>query len=273
MTGHDKAHPWDRLFRLTRFAGLSAAAFGVFSLFWGYHGVAAIADSRPLYAMFYLPAALACSLEATRVVTIAIRRTRSGAPPKVTAHRPGGTAIRMSPEFRVGYIVFLALTLVSATVFAVGFWTDQLTFPMSDGQLIVFPYVAAGLAVFAAAALVYFACGWLRFSEIFCTPDKLVMKSFKVRDEIAWSDIEAIEPTASGNSMAILVEPVDGAKVTVEVFYRGPFAPSPEDPIVCVVDLFPTGPEALLDFLRYYLDHPEAREELGDGRAVERLQQ
>ncbi|MCR5979788.1 hypothetical protein GDN83_18940 [Gordonia jinghuaiqii] len=113
----------------------------------------------------------------------------------------------------------------------------------------------------------------MRFPEIACTPDTLTVQTFKVRDEIAWADVEAIEPSASGNSMAILVEPRDGAKVAVEVFYRGPFAPSPEAPIVSVVDLFPTGPEALLDFLRYYLDRPESRAELGNGRAVERLQQ
>ncbi|MCZ0914596.1 hypothetical protein O0V02_19575, partial [Gordonia amicalis] len=238
---------------------------------WLFHGGVAIAESRWLYVAFYVPGASGALLLAGWAGVLIARR-RGGLPLRIDSVGRGGVTIAMPVAQRVGYVVMLASTVVACAVFAYGLWTGHLNFPMTARQQGGFPYTACAIGAYAAGLLVFSAIGWLRFPKIICTPTTLIVQSSKVRDEIAWTDVEAIRPSASGNSMAILVEPRDGAKVEVEVFYRGPFSPSPEDPIVCNVDLFPTGPEAMLDFLRYYLDHPEAREELGDGRAVERLQ-
>ncbi|MBD0861053.1 hypothetical protein IA539_07470 [Gordonia sp. zg691] len=271
MTAADEG--WEGLRRKTPLIGIATLFLLFFGLFWGFHGIVALVDTRYLAAAFYLPAGSGCLILAVSTLAIVVWRRRSGLPTRIDPIGPGGVSIMLPVTYRAGYLAVFVLTLVSSAVFAFGVWTDRLTFPMTGGQFALFPYVAAALALYAAGALLFRVSGRLRFPEILCTPTTLAVQTSRVRDEIAWDDIVSVEPTVSGNSMAILVEPRDGAKVAVEVFYRGPLAPSPEDPIVCNVDLFPVGPEALLDFLRYYLDRPESRAELDNGRAVERLRQ
>lgn len=265
---------WEQVRRQTPALWFSASSALFFGVFWGYHAIhALVTDGRFLYAAFYSPASVGCLIIVAWAGTIALGRGRDithRCRPLLTAD---GVVVRTGRTYRIEYIAIFVLATVGGTVFAAGTWTERLTFPMTGGQSKIFPFVAVGLALYAAGTLLWLVTGRLRFPEIVCTPVSLSVRSFKVRDEIAWSDIEAIEPAIAGNWMALLIEPNEGADVEVEVFYRGPFAPDPEDPIVCVVDVFPGGPESFLEFLRYYLDNPEARDELGDGRAIERLQQ
>ncbi|GAB09969.1 hypothetical protein GOARA_050_00310 [Gordonia araii NBRC 100433] len=46
---------------------------------------------------------------------------------------------------------------------------------------------------------------------------------------------------------------------------------SPDNSVEAPIDVYATGAAPLLALLRFYLDHPEARDELDDGRAHRRL--
>ncbi|WP_127953291.1 hypothetical protein [Rhodococcus xishaensis] len=61
--------------------------------------------------------------------------------------------------------------------------------------------------------------------------------------------------------------------MTIDRHYRGPFSGVLKSPpaIVAKADQFEVGAVPLYWFLRYYLEHPDDRRELADGRAVGRL--
>lgn len=269
---------WDAL-RRNQAALFALVVFaGVFVVLWGYHGCLAVLDGRWLYALFYLPAALGWA--AAAALTIAVVRLRS---PRLSLSRsawryvPGrGVTMPASRAVVVCTAAVLGCTAFSGAVFAVGSWTGQLIFPMSSGQRGVFPYVAAALSLYSAGMLVWALVGGIRPPSIECTPKSLTVNGFRNFQAIAWTDVATIIPVTTGKNAAIEVVLRDDSRAEVSVRTSGTSGPQSarvQQPMAARnVDLLGVGAHRLLEFLRFYVAHPDARDELADTRAGERLQ-
>ncbi|KAF0967793.1 hypothetical protein [Gordonia sp. YY1] len=166
------------------------------------------------------------------------------------------------------------LITVSSGLFAVGMWLGQFDFPMSPGQALIFPWVGAAIAGYSACALAWFATGLLRYPCIEVSPAGLKVTGFRSKQTVKWEDVADIVPLAEGKNPEIDVVLNDRARADVDIFYRGPLAPSymhAQRSVHITADLFAVGALPLLDFLDYYAFSPEDRAELADGRALRRL--
>ncbi|WAC57545.1 hypothetical protein [Gordonia sp. SL306] len=266
---------WDSVRSKTKVLVVVVAALAVLGLFWAYHGIRAIGDARLVYVLFYLPAAVGCLAVAALTIVIMRQRLRNSVAPRTAVTVASGTiSFQMPRTLEWGYWVVFVLTVIASVTLAVGMWTDALTFPMSSGFDMVLPFVALALGLYGAVALIWLAMGFARFPTIDCTPDDLVVQGFKARQQIRWSEIVDVEPVASNNNLGLAITVADGAHAQVDINFIGPLAPARRDlqrSITVAADLFAVGADQLLAFLQHYVKHPDARDELGDGRAVERL--
>ncbi|MDL9948960.1 hypothetical protein QSJ19_25950 [Gordonia sp. ABSL11-1] len=254
--------------------GIVIALLAVFGVFWSYHGIRSLVELRPLYVVFYLSASLGCSVIAGLVVVVMRQRQANSTAARTAVSVAGGkTTFSVSGALRWGYWVVFGPAAVAGTALAVGMWTDTLQFPMSDGFAAVLPIVALALAVYSVAALVWLGLGYARFPRVECTADTLSVQGFKVRQQVPWSDIVAVEPVGT-NNLSVMLEMADDTSADVTTNWVGPFAPSLAElhrSIVIPADLFAVGAGQLFDFLCFYAANPSARPELDDGRAVGRL--
>lgn len=127
------------------------------------------------------------------------------------------------------------------------------------------------LAVAGATVLICFALGFLRFPRITATAQTLSIGGYLAREAADWNAIESIDAVLHRNNVGVSLRLSGNAKVDVEVYTPSLFGPRPDQTIKVPVDLYPAGAVPLLDLLRFYLEHPDDRVELDDGRAYERL--
>lgn len=247
------------------------AAFGGF---WTYHGVRALVEVRPLYALFYLPAALGCFVIPGLTVFI-IRQRRVGytASRSAVVIEPGRISFALSGVLRWGYWTVFGLTAFASTTLAVGMWSNALQFPMSGGFEAALPFVSLILAVYAVLALMWLRLGYARLPQIDCTSIGIGVQGFKARQEIQWSEVASVERVGI-NNLSVRLAVTEDSSARVVTNWVGPLSPDQHElgrTAIIAADLFAIGAEQLFSFLQFYVENDWARDELADQRAVGRL--
>lgn len=271
---------WEPIRRKAKLAHLALVFVAGFVVLWVYQGFIALFESRFLYVAFYLSASVASAAVLGVVAALQLLRRRQR--PRHVRWPSGGVILTTSGGVRVQTALMVKVVqglshgvgAGACAVFSYGMWSGRLSFPMSPGQAKVFPFVAIVLGASAVAILVWFALGLARFPFIEVTPTCLVVVTYVARQVIAWSDVISVDAVTLGNHAGIEVKLAESARAEVEVFYRGPCAPSQRHlrrTVAFTADIMATGAAPLLAFLQYYAADPAARQELGDGRAYQRL--
>ncbi|WP_188491089.1 hypothetical protein [Williamsia phyllosphaerae] len=170
--------------------------------------------------------------------------------------------LRILPD-RAQQIVSLSLGVmfvVAAFIFAIGTWTSTLDLPISPGFAVFYPPFALGTAVLVMTMLFRV---WRRggsYGQLALDPVSVSHESGELRTELHWADIAAFSinrprmgRTGSAACM-IYLQPADGTP-----------------PLAVTTNMLSTGCAPTYWLLKYYFEHPEHRDELGDQRAVDRL--
>lgn len=274
MTNDQAVPEWDRIRVQTRWTCVALTLFGSLGLFWLWHLARSLAGGRYSDAVFFVCASAACAAVLWASVLVLKNRARSIAAPGTADWVPGGVRFSTSRGFRVAYRMAMAFIAISSGLFAVGTWLGQFDFPMSSGQKLILPLVAAAVAGYAVGALTWFAAGFLRYPGVEVSPDGLSTTGFRLKQTVTWDNVADIVPLADGKNPEIDIVLKDRARAGVDIFYRGPFAPAymrAQRSVRITADLFAVGAVPLLDFIDYYAFSPEDRSELADGRALRRL--
>ncbi|GAB2657513.1 hypothetical protein ABI214_07085 [Prescottella soli] len=256
--------------------GLAVVFFGIFAILWGYQAVVAIVEGRYVYGLFYFPAAVAVTAVIMNTPDMIRSRMRSVPSANAVHCNKDGVAFSRSRWARWTLMTYLVAACWGCLAFSIGMFTHAYEFPMTAGQGRFFPYVIGAMGAYL---IVYLCCvftGQIRSSRVICTPFEVIVRSTTETQSVEWDRIDKLEPfSMSGgprHSMISMVT-VDGSKPQSDRHYRGPFASALKSPptITVKADQFAVGAVPLYWFLRYYLEHPEDRPELADGRAVDRL--
>ncbi|WP_156112166.1 hypothetical protein [Prescottella defluvii] len=246
------------------------------ALLWAWQTVTAVADSRFGYLWFYLPAFLGVALMCVPGIEVISARMRTRASRASIARDSGGTIVsgnRLSTWTLPGSLLAGA---VACVVFSIGMFTGAYTFPMTSGQQLFFPCVVGAMGLWFVIYGALLATGQLQHPCIVCTPEELRVRRGIETQSVAWDRIESLEAISLleyQRNSAIRISLRTGDSPSVDKHYRGPFASVLKSPptITIKADQFDVGAVPLYWFLRYYLEHPEDRQELADGRAVDRL--
>lgn len=269
---------WEPIRRKGKLAYAGLCFLAMVAVFLAYQGVVALVEHRLLYLAFYLPAAVtAASILATGGMMQILRRRGGGdgcSSNGVIPTTSGGVRVQTALMVKVGQGVSHVVGAVACAVFSYGMWSGHLSFPMSPGQVKFFPIVIAILGASALLTVVWFALGLARFPIVEMAPTRLMVGTYTARQVIEWSDVTGVEAVTLGNHAGIEVRLTESARADVEVFYRGPYAPSRVQlrrTVTFTADIMATGAAPLLALLQYYAAEPAARQELADGRAYQRL--
>jgi len=260
--------------RWLSFVGMAMTAF--FVLLWGWQTIAAVTEGRFVYLWFYLPASLGMLAAAAPGVEVIRSRMRTQARLGSCEAGSGATLIGVSRAHSVLVPCYLVLGMVACLAFSIGMLTREYTFPMTGGQELFFPYAVGALGAWFGIYALLLLSGQLENPQIICTPAELRVRRGIETQSIEWDEIENLEAVSLREyqrNSAIRIAVARGTTPTVDRHYRGPFASALKSPptITVKADQFAVGAVPLYWFLRYYLEHPEDRPELADGRAVDRL--
>ncbi|MGC4934319.1 hypothetical protein ACLQ3C_11630 [Gordonia sp. DT30] len=246
---------WNALRGQSRAIAALVAVFGTIALYWTYHGIRAVTEGRFLYCTFYLCAAAAfASVSALSLLVVLQRHRTDIRAGSLTQGPTGALTIGTSTSFRSGYMAIVVFGASSCGVFAYGVPSHALSFPMTKGQGLVFPFVVGAIGLFLLVLGALFANRRLQFPRIICTPKQIGVVSFKNSAIASWDDIASIEAVAGQKNADLSITSTGAA-----------------EPLRVNADLLAVGAVPLYSILRHYLRHPEERGELGDGRARDRF--
>lgn len=271
----DKDNVWDDANR-KRVGLLLVSAFpGAMVILWTVHGVRAIVASRYLYVAFYFSLSIAGVLLCCWLVSVSRFRSPNRRMTEVGVVLSRDSVVfRTSTKLRVGVAVASALATVASLVFAIGMWTNALSFPMLPGQRIAFPFLATAFAAMTIVIMLQYLIGRQRFPEIRCSPLQLQVDGKRSSQALSWDHIETIEPVVRGSDWKIEVSVAEGHRAEVVRYGISLLTPSTRElqrVIEAGVDGFAVGPYRILRFLRFYAENPAARQELAGGCALRRL--
>ena len=256
--------------------GLAVVFFGFFAILWGYQAVVATVEGRYVYGLFYFPAAVAATAMIMNAPDMIRARMRSVPPARAVHFNEGGVAFTRSRWARWTLMTYLVAACWACLAFSIGMFTRAYEFPMTAGQGRVFPYLVGAMGAYLVAYLSCVLAGQIRRPRVICTPVEVIVRSTTESQSVEWDRIDKLEPfSMSGGPRHSMISMVtaDGSQPKSDRHYRGPFASALKSPATITIkaDQFDVGAVPLYWFLRYYLEHPEDRPELADGRAVDRL--
>lgn len=247
--------------------------FAGLAVLWTIQFGIAVAEGRYLYASFYLPAAVAAWSACFAVITMGLLFFRDEPHRRSGASTNSGTVIGYSSAFAVCISGFYLGVAVAAPVFAVGLWSERLSFPMTDGQSALFPIGALFGGIVFLLVIVWFATGCARWPYVRADSRRVTIGSYRYRQSIEWSEVAQILPIMRGSQPCVMITFLKGSDPTYEAYL--PIAVGKGDkrrqPMVVRADTMASGAQPLLRFLRYYHAQPDKRTELDDGRALARL--
>lgn len=262
---------WDQLSNTARLWMLYVLMW-FFAAFWLWHGSRAVLDGRWLYALFYLPGAIAWLAAWFPIGEVHRHRRPEYRPdPRSVRVTNDGIVFRQSTAVRLSTVVAIVCTVIAGATFALGTWTGRLSFPMpSESQRLGFPVVGAALAVWYVVVGTWFLFGWARFPEVRCSPTTVTSRRFLFSQQLSWDEITDVEAVADGRNAGIHL-----ATRGIDFVPCHRFAPvkfgTESGPVICPADLLAVGTYRLLDFLEFYRANSDARAELADERAVRRV--
>ncbi|MGC4933346.1 hypothetical protein ACLQ3C_06655 [Gordonia sp. DT30] len=259
---------WNRLPSRRRLWPLTALAVFITGL-WSWQGVVAALEGRWLYVLFYVPGAIAwLSAWYPAYEVYRHRGADYGSDRNTVARTNDGIAFRQSRRIHVLTAVSIFTIVLACAVFAVGTWTDRLSFPMSRSQEAVFGVLAAILAVWYTVTGIWFLLGWARFPTVECTPTAIRSRRFLSSQQISWDEVVGVSAVADSKNASIHLLTSEN---DVPHHWFGPALPRAKSgPFICPADLLGVGTIRLLEFLDHYSIDPDARSELADGRAIDR---
>ncbi|MEU4316387.1 hypothetical protein [Nocardia sp. NPDC024068] len=168
----------------------------------------------------------------------------------------GALVIRRSLGYEVALVVcFLSLTTLCA-IFGIGTWTGTLTLPLH-------PPIPAWLAITVAVLLLAYLGLYARRPEIrrlVLTPMHIVLPTkTSFGNRVSWTAIESVTVVSRNNSKGTIRLGSPGRRPGRATTKR------------IHAEKLSIGSSATYWLIRYYRDHPDARAELADDRAVQRL--
>ncbi|WP_147283436.1 hypothetical protein [Rhodococcus sp. AG1013] len=260
--------------RWLSFTGLAIAAF--FALLWAWQTVAAAVESRFGYLWFYLPAFVGLMLMCVPGIEVISARMRTGVSRESIAFDSGETIVSGNRLSAWTLPSALFAGAVACLAFSIGMFTHAYTFPMTAGQELYFPCIVGAMGLWFLVYVALLTTGQLKYPRIVCTPEVVSVSRGSETQSVEWKRIENLEAISLREyqrNSAIRISVGKGDRPTAVKHYRGPFASVLKSPptITIKADQFDVGAVPLYWFLRYYLEHPEGRPELADGRAVDRL--
>ena len=243
--------------------------FGVVAVVALVAGVRELLGSRYVVAICLLSGAGAAValLAMTSIVLVLRRRSVS----RVKRGDTGSFVASASMGYATSSAFFYVLIAVSAGSATFGTATRRMDFVGSGRLGGVLAVLAPVLAILAATFVVSFVAGFLRFPRVECTAQTLSIGGYVARETVAWEDVVAIEAVIYRNSAGISLRVADDARVDLDVFRPRFLRHRKIRAVEIPVYIFATGALPLLLLLRFYLEHPESRDELDDGCAYERL--
>ncbi|MCP2174744.1 hypothetical protein [Williamsia maris] len=208
---------------------------------------------------FYLVTAVAC------IATIGIMaqpvqmyRRRELDDPDI-AIRDGGLWIEQRGRDLVVQLILIASSASAGLIFAIGQWTGTLGVPVSRGFAIAAPLLAVLVAVYGSIQLVLLLAREFAMSTVVLSPDR-VRVIYGISDRtLPWAEIShlSINTPAIGRRHAIdclvHLRVSEGRSLDINTNWLS------------------TGCAPTYWLLKFYFEHPEHRDELGDQRAVDRL--
>ncbi|GAB09657.1 hypothetical protein GOARA_045_00110 [Gordonia araii NBRC 100433] len=243
--------------------------FGVIAVAALVVGVDAAVHTRYLAAACFVAAAgAAVALLAMTSIVLVFRRRTS---PRLERDTSGSFLVDSGRSHVGAWAFFYLLSAIAAGLAAVGIATGRIDYDSASAMSRVVAWSTPVLAVLATTTVVYYFLGFIRFPRVEATAKTLSIGGYRARETAAWTDIAAIDAMLHKNNAGIALRLVDDARADVDVFFPGPFAPTPDRSMTVPLDVYATGTLPLLTLLRFYLDHPEARSELEDGSAHRRL--
>ncbi|MEU1983912.1 hypothetical protein [Nocardia sp. NPDC019395] len=170
----------------------------------------------------------------------------------------GTLVVRRSLGYEVALVTsFLSLATFCA-IFGIGTWTETLTLPLH-------PPIPSWLAIAVAALLLGYLGLYARRPEIrrlVLTPMHIVLPTkTSIGNRVSWTEVEQIAVVSRNNSKGTIRIQSPGRRAGRSTTKR------------IHAEKLSIGSAGTYWLIRYYHEHPEARAELSDNRAVERLRE
>lgn len=230
------------------FGSVFCGGFGLLCVGWMF---VVIARGEYLTAVVLLGFAMFC----LGLLAISIWPTRGHITPRVSFDA-AGTTIRPDRRIDVFTQLWLLVTAISTALFAIFGPMGKLDIPVGREQRYSVPFMAGAVAIGGAITLF----GALRrgsMKYVRLTPTGFDFEQGFSSAHRAWGDVKDVTDQtpdgkrAAGTAIVMLMSDDRAPMLT-----GGTFTP---------------GGDALRELVRFYWQHPEARSELTDGRALERL--
>ncbi len=239
---------------------IAAVLFAGVGVWWVVAAVLSALDSEWLRSIFLVFAGGAfLALGATPLTA---NRTYQRLDPSVARISIIDKSMRILPD-RAQQIVSMGLAVmfvVAGFIFAIGTWTSTLDISMSPGFAVFFPLFALSTALLASAML---ARTWRRgrtYGQLLLGSLHISHETGERKTELMWRDI--VHVSINSPRMGRTGSPAC-------MFYLHPADGTP--PLAVTTNMLSTGCVPTYWLLRYYFEHPEDRDELGDQRSIDRL--
>ena len=173
---------------------------------------------------------------------------------------PDGICILPATRQRLAQAAFFGTFVVTGLIFSIGTWTRTLDIPISPGFATFYPPFMLAAVVLASTMM---ARTWMRrnsLGQLRLGARTLYYEAGRADEELPWSQVQGMSinsPRIGRSSSAgcvIHLHPTTGPR-----------------PIEIATNMLSTGCAPTYWLVKYYVEHPEDREELGDQRAIDRL--
>ncbi|MFN3005216.1 hypothetical protein [Mycolicibacterium wolinskyi] len=177
--------------------------------------------------------------------------------PRAVSDRDG-TVIRPDPAIERPMLAAFSGLVIASGLFAIFFPINQIDIPVPSAMRVYLPVIAAAIALIGAP-IVWRMLGLGGAYRLTLSREGFDLRSGGGRPRTgSWAHVVDVTDAVPGRTAA------DDPHTIVIVM-------SDETVIKLPGASFTPGGDALRRFVRFYWEHPEDREELADGRALERL--